>query len=188
MAGNVSDSLEGSKRHLGWSEHLHTLSFHLILNQAFEKALKALNELQGVIGASIPWGHSPGGRCPQLSHTTHAILSSRFQRHLRNGCIGGFTAIRQSENPSGAALPQSLALSSAHLFLPLSTGAGRVAQLPLVPPCLPRDGAVIRNYSARSRDARSNKPLDLLWTCCCSHPLQPSFITVLPCSLCGLSL
>lgn len=175
------------KGHLGWSEHLHTLSFHLVLNQAFEKALKALNELQGLIGASIPWGHSPGGRCPQLSHTTRAILSSRFHRHLRNGCIG-FTTIGRSENPSGAALPQSLALSSAHLFLPPSTGAGRVAQLPLVPPCLPRDGAVIRNYSARSRDARSNKHLDLLWTCCCSHPLQPSFITVLPCSLCGLSL
>lgn len=85
-------------------------------------------------------------------------------------------------------MPQSLALSSAHLFLPWSTGAGRVAQLPLVLPCLPGDGAVIRNYSVWSRSARSNKHLDLLWTCCCSHPLQPSLITVLPHSLCRLSL
>lgn len=167
---------------MGQSELLHILRFNLILNQAFKNALKVLNELQGVIEASIP--STAGGRCPELSPPP--MPSSAADSKGTSGMDA--SASEQSDGVKTLLCLSPWLCPQLTFSCPGAPGLGESPSSQLCSPVCLRIGAVIRNYSVWSRGARSNKHLDLLWTCCCSHTLQPSFITVLPHSLCRLSV
>lgn len=164
---------------MGQSEHPHTLSFHLILNQAFEKALKALKEQQGLLRpVFLPLQVGDAQSFPAPPVPSPAADSK--------GALGMDASASEQSDGVKTLLCLSPWLCPQLTFpCPRAPGLGESPSSHLSSR-VPQDGAVIRNYSARSRGTRSNKHLDLLWTCCCSHPTQPSLITVLPHSLCRL--